>query len=73
MYMHVDKVSSLANFHSHHDCTVNKRQDLEEHIFAHICMLTKYLRSPIFIQILNVLDLHFQDQIFESNTLASSS
>ena len=27
--MHVDKVRSLTNFHSNHDCTVNKRLKLE--------------------------------------------
>ena len=27
--------------------------------FAHICMLTRYVCQPIFIQIDNVLDLHF--------------
>ena len=32
-------------------CTVNKRRDLEEPIFAHICMLTRHLRLPIVIKI----------------------
>ena len=43
-----------------------------KHQFLHPCMLTRYLHLQIFIQILDVLDLHFQDQRFESNTLASS-
>ena len=36
--------------------------NLEEPILEHICTLTRYLRVPIFIQILNVIDLHFQGQ-----------
>ena len=41
--------------------------------FLLTCMLTRYLCLPIFIQILNVLDLQFLDQRFESNTLASAN
>ena len=41
-------------------------------VFAHIGMLTRYLRVPIFIQILNVLDLHLNGKKFESSTLGSS-
>ena len=41
-------------------------------IFAHIRRLTSYLRLPIFIKILNVLDLQFQGQRFELNTLTSA-
>ena len=39
-------------------------------IITHIGMLTRYL--PTFIQIVDVLYLHFQDQRFEWNKLASS-
>ena len=55
-------------------CTITyyERLNLEAPIFAHTCMLTMYLCLPIFIQIINVPDLQFQDQIFESNTLASA-
>ena len=35
-------------------------------------MSTRYVRLPTFIQIINVLDLHFQGQRFESITLVSS-
>ena len=31
-------------------------------------MSRRYVRSPIFIQIVNVIDLHFQGQRFELNT-----
>ena len=41
-------------------------------VSAHVRRLTKYVSLQIFIQIVNVLDLHFQDQRFESGTLASS-
>ena len=51
--------------------TANKLLDLEAPIYAIICMLTSYVRLPMFIQIVNVLDLHFQGDIFELNTLAS--
>ena len=43
--------------------------DLEAPSFAYTCMLTSYVHLPIFIQILNILDLHFQGQRYESNTL----
>ena len=39
---------------------------LEAPIFALICTLIRYLRTPIFIKILDVLDLHFQGQSFDS-------
>ena len=35
---------------------------------VNICMLTRSVRLPIFIQIVNVLDLYFPGQIFEWNT-----
>ena len=53
----------------------NKRADLEVLVFFArmlLGMLTKYFRLSIFIRILNVLDLHFQGQLFKSSTLASS-
>ena len=53
-------------------CTTNKRLNLDGPTFAHLCTRTRYVRRLIFIQILNVLDLHFQGQRFESNTLASA-
>ena len=40
-------------------CTTNKRLDPDAPICAPMCKLISYLRLPIFIQILNVLDLHF--------------
>ena len=49
-------------------CTVNKRLDVEAPIFAYICRLTSYVFLPIFIQIFNVLDIHFKGQRFESST-----
>ena len=49
-----------------------KRLDLEASFFPNTCILTKYVHLSIFIQILKVLDLHFQGLIFESSTLASS-
>ena len=53
-------------------CTANKRLDLEAPVFAHVCRLSRFLRIPIFIEVLNALDLYFQGKRFESNTLASS-
>ena len=41
-------------------CTANKRLNLKVPIFAHICMLTRYVRLQIVIQIVNVLNLHFK-------------
>ena len=35
-------------------------QTAEQLIFAYIFMLTRLLRTPIFIQIANILGLHFQ-------------
>ena len=52
--------------------TANKRLELSAPIFAQVCMLSRYVRSPIFIQIHNVLDFHFQGQRFEPNALASA-
>ena len=66
------KICSLANFHPNHDCTVNKRFDLEAPIFADICMFTKTVHLlQIFVQIVNVLVLNFKGQSFESSTLKS--
>ena len=50
--------------------TANKRLDLERQ--ARICMLTKYLRLSIFIEIVNVLGLNFKGQYFVSDTLTST-
>ena len=47
--------------------TADKRLDLEAPIFAYVCTLTGYIRLPIIIRILTVLDLHFQGKNFESN------
>ena len=53
-------------------CTnMNKELDLDMPIFANICKLTSYIRQPIFIQIINVLDLFFKGKTFESSTLES--
>ena len=38
----------------------NERLDLEALIFAHVCTWIRYVGTPIFIQIVNVLDLHFK-------------
>ena len=38
-----------------------KLLDVEAPIFAYACMLTKYVGMPIFISIINVPDLNFQD------------
>ena len=40
--------------------------------FAYICMLTRYIHWSIFYQIVNIIDLHFQSQRFESSKLGSS-
>ena len=37
-----------------------------------MCMLTRYIRFSIFIKFLDVFDLQFQGQRFESNTVASA-
>ena len=50
-------------------CSANKRLDLETPILANICTLIMYVRLPIFIRIINILDLHFKGQRFESSTL----
>ena len=52
--------------------TTNKRLNLDALNFAHICMWKRYVHMPMFIQMVNVLDLHFQGQILESNTCASA-
>ena len=41
-------------------------------IFTYICMLAWYVRAPIFIQIVHILDLDFQGHGFESRILRSS-
>ena len=53
-------------------CTTNKQLDLELLIFAYVCKLTIKNSMLIFIQIVNVLDLHFQGQRFEARILGSS-
>ena len=53
-------------------CTTNKRLYLEAPILKHLCKLTRYIRQLTFIQMVNVLDLNFQDQRFKTNTLLSS-
>ena len=52
--------------------TFKRIDDPEEPTCAHVCMLTKYVRLPIFIQIVNILDFHFQCQRIESNILLES-
>ena len=52
--------------------TTNKRLDLDAPIFADIFSSTRYFRRPIFNRIINVLDLYFLGQRFESSTLESS-
>ena len=72
--IHMLNLTRPANFHPNHDliwykkikdCTTNKRLDLEVSIFAHICMFTSTVRQPIFINIVNVFDLHFKGQRFK--------
>ena len=41
-------------------CTANKRLAREEPILANVCRLTRYVRLPIFMQIVDVIDLHYQ-------------
>ena len=69
--MHVDKVRSPRAV-----CTLqrlldsaNKRLHLETPISARVGMLKRFIRTSIFIQTLNALDLHFKCKRFESNTL----
>ena len=69
----IDKVSSPANFHPNHDCYTNKWLDLEAQGFAHISMFTRSICPPIFIQIVNVVDLHFEGQRFKSSILGNSN
>ena len=49
--------------------TANKRTNLEAQIFADVSTLKRYVRRKIFIQIVNILERHFQSQRFESTTL----
>ena len=53
-------------------CTAKKRLNLEAPIFAYVWTLTRYVRVPIFIRIVDVLDFHFQGQRFELSTLENS-
>ena len=46
-------------------------KQLHDLFFAHMWMLTRYVRLPFVIHIANVLDLHFQR--FKSSTLGSSN
>ena len=48
------------------------RMYLVEPNFAYVCTLIKYVCLPIFIRIVNDLDLHFKCKRFESSTLAIS-
>ena len=52
--------------------TAYKRLDLKAPNCAHVSTLTRYVHFSIFIQIIDVLDFHYQGQRFESNTFASS-
>ena len=51
------------------DCcgTANKHMDREALVFAHVCTLTKYVRRGQISSIVNVFDLQFQSQKFDSN------
>ena len=46
-------------------CTADKQLNLEAPMFAHIIITSYFHLRPIFIQILNVLDVYFQRQRFE--------
>ena len=68
-YVHVCVLYEICYF-----CAANKRLDLKSLIFfAYICTLTRYLRPKIFIESVNVLDLLFKNQRFQSSTLGSSN
>ena len=41
-------------------------------LFAGICKFTRFLRLPVFIQVVNVLNPYFRGQRVESNALASA-
>ena len=56
-------------YHEIYDYILQTDGWIESPIFANVCMLTRYVRQPIFIEILNVLDLHLQDQRCESSTM----
>ena len=56
MYIELDKVHSMANFHRYQ---LYCKLDLEVPIFAHICVFSS---MTIFIKIVNVLD-QFKGQI----------
>ena len=43
-----------------------------EPCIAYVCMFTKYFLDPVFMQIVCILNLPFQDKIFELSTLGSS-
>ena len=66
--MNVNYLDDMCYF-----CTANKRLEPEAPIFANICKLTRYLRLPIFIPIVDVLDLPLKGQRFESSTLGNSN
>ena len=54
-------------------CTANKPLDLEaSKNLAHICTSIRYFHQSTFIQMVNVFDLHFQGQRFESSTFERS-
>ena len=53
-------------------CTANKRPDLEAPVFTHVWILTGYVRTPIFVEIVNVLDLLYKGQIWKSSSLGNS-
>ena len=52
-------------------CTANKRFDQEAPFYAYVCTLTRYVRLSIFVQIVDVLDLHFKGKKCESSTLGT--
>ena len=56
-----------------HDITANKRLDQDAPTSAHICTFLWTDRLLIFIQIVNVPDLHFKSKHFQSSALGSSN
>ena len=54
IHMHVHKVRSPVDFHSHHDSTAKNLLDPEALISEHMCMFRRTDRLPIVIQILAV-------------------
>ena len=53
-------------------CTPKKRLDIDAPIYANLFKMAVFVRQQIFIEIVNVFDLNFRDQKFESRAFRSS-